>query len=206
LSSANPLKVSVYIDGFNLYHAILAERDHKLKWLNMRLLAQSFVGRYEILKFVVFFTAILTWNHEKQKRHKNYIAALKAVGVEIVESNFKRIGRKNYEEKQTDVQIALRMYQDAVHGGVDRLILVTADSDQVPTVRAIRERCPYATVTLAAPPGRETAARELGSIVHHRTPISSGRLRTCLLPRDVYDSAGRKVATMPALYAERFSD
>lgn len=108
MSSRIRSKVSVYIDGFNLYHAILAERDHKLKWLNMQLLAQSFVRSDEILKDVIFFTAVLTWNHEKQKRHRNYINALKAVGVEIVESNFKRIGRKDYEEKQTDVQIASR--------------------------------------------------------------------------------------------------
>ena len=110
--------------------------------------------------------------------------------------------RREYEEKQTDVQIALRMYRDAVHENVGRLILITADSDQVPTVQAIRSAKPSAIVTLAAPPGRETAARELGAIVHEQNPLSRGRLRTCMLPRDVHDNAGVKVATMPALYAE----
>ena len=202
MSIPEPISVSLYVDGFNLYHAIDVLKDPKLKWLNMRHLGRSFLRKDEVLKDVVFFTAVLTWNHEKQRRHRNYIAALKAVGVEVIESNFKKVGRREYEEKQTDVQIALRMYRDAIHENVGRLILITADSDQVPTVQAIRSAKSSAIVTLAAPPGRETAARELGAIVHERSPLSQGRLRTCMLPRDVYDGAGVKVATMPALYAE----
>src|ERR1700722_12816362 len=86
-------KVNVYIDGFNLYHAIDALKDNRLKWINFRALGQTFIKPGEILHRVIFFTAILTWEKEKQQRHKNYIKAQKAVGVEVVESNFRRIHR-----------------------------------------------------------------------------------------------------------------
>ena len=44
----------------------------------------------------------------------------------------------------------------------DRAILVTADGDQVPLVKAVKKHFPKKTVTLAAPPARGGEARELG--------------------------------------------
>jgi uncharacterized LabA/DUF88 family protein len=105
-----------------------------------------------------------------------------------------------YEEKQTDVAFAINVFNDAMTGQFDRAVLVTADSDQIPLVHAIRRSFPEKRITLAAPPARGGEARELGSVVHDRTPISVERLRGCPLPRDVHDATGRKVATKPALY------
>jgi hypothetical protein len=42
-SLAGKKGVCVYIDGFNLYHAVADLKDHRLKWLNMRSLAVSFL-------------------------------------------------------------------------------------------------------------------------------------------------------------------
>ena len=208
-SSAVARKVCVYIDGFNLYHAIAALRDQRLKWLNMHSLGSSYLRPGESLERVYFFTAILTWNHQKQARHKNYIEAQKASGVRVVEANFKKVRKfcmprdqwcKNFEEKQTDVAIATTMLMDAMKGRFDRAVLITADSDQIPTVRALKSNFPRKTVTLSAPPGRADMARELGAVVTERKPLTEGRLHAHRLPRDVFDSSNRKVATMPALY------
>lgn len=201
--------VNVYIDGFNLYHAIVAIDDPELKWINFRLLGSSFLRPGEELNNVIFFTAVLTWEQAKQQRHKNYISAQKACGVEVVESNFRKITRhcrvmdrncSRHEEKQTDVAFAIRVFQDAMNGSFDRAILITADSDQVPLVRAMKSSFPEKHITLAAPPARGGEARELGGEVHDRTPITAGRLRGCRLPRDVKDRNGRTVATMPGIY------
>jgi hypothetical protein len=81
--------------------------------------------------------------------------------------------------------------------------LVTADSDQVPLLKKLRELGSPVRIVLAAPPGRESEARELGALAHARQPLTPGRLGTCRLPRDVLDAKGRKVATMPALYLPR---
>lgn len=207
--------VNVYIDGFNLYHAIVALDDASLKWINFRLLGSSFLRPNEKLNNVIFFTAVLTWEKEKQQRHKNYIAAQKACGVEVVESNFRKITRhcsvmdrhcSRHEEKQIDVAFAIRVFKDAMDGQFDRAILVTADSDQVPLVRAMKSSFPEKRITLASPPGRGGEARELGAVVEDRTPIEAGRLRGCKLPRDVKDDRGRTVATMPAIYIRQISN
>jgi hypothetical protein len=105
-----------------------------------------------------------------------------------------------HEEKQTDVAFALKVFADAMSDDFQRAILITADSDQVPLVLAVKKSFPKKHITLAAPPGRGGGARELGSVVHDRVPIKVGRLRGCLLARDVIDINGRKVATMPAVY------
>lgn len=202
-------KVCVYIDGFNLYHAIAIENDSRLKWLNFSSLAKSMLRPKEVLEDVYFFTAILKWEPDKQKRHRNFIAAQKAVGVTVIESNFKKVQKQctiferacpRYEEKQTDVAISTTIMADAIKNRLDRAILITADSDQVPLARRMSELFPNVAMTLSAPPGRQHQARELGDVIQDRVPLTLGRLHAHRLPRDVLDGQGRKVATMPAIY------
>lgn len=210
LSIAAPQKkVCVYVDGFNLYHAIAVLNDNRLKWLNFYSLAVSMLRPNEILEEVYFFTAILKWEPAKQGRHKNFICAQEAVGVTIVESNFKRVKKKctvldrycpRYEEKQTDVAISTTIMADAIKNRVNRAILITADSDQVPLAKQMALLFPEITMTLSAPPGRADLARELGGVIQDRVPLTLGRLHAHRLPRDVFDDGGNKVATMPALY------
>src|SRR6185312_17046739 len=87
-------RVRVYIDGFNIYHAIDALKRPYLKWLNHRRLAETFLRDGERLDEVHFFTAVLRWNADKQRRHVNYLAALRAVNVTIHESRFTKVERQ----------------------------------------------------------------------------------------------------------------
>lgn len=204
MSESQVLKrlVGVYIDGFNFYHAVTAHHDQTIKWISYRKLADTFCEPDEILTSVVFFTAVLTWNYQKQQRHRTFIKAQRACGVEVIESNFRKSGRNGHEEKQTDVAIALRMFRDATELKVTKQILITADSDQIPTVKNIKEAAPHTKIILAAPPGRDQVARELGTHVHERRPLSFGRLQTCRLPRNVLDEDGKVIASMPACYLD----
>jgi uncharacterized LabA/DUF88 family protein len=204
--------VCVYIDGFNLYHASAQYDDPYLKWLNFRTLAESFCKTEEFLEQVYFFTAVATWNRDKELRHRNFIRAQKAKGVRVIESKFTKNKKfciandrycKQYEEKQTDVSIAVTLLSDAVKNRMNRAILITADSDQVPLARAMKELFPAIGLTLAAPPGRASAARELGNEISHRVPITLERLHGHHLPKTVLDEAGKVVAQMPELYREQ---
>jgi len=200
-------KLRVYIDGFNLYHAIDKLNQPSLKWLNMWKLCEQHVRDGEVLDKVNFFTAIWPYDHAKQQRHKNFLAALRAVGVTVHEGNFKKSDRVCYkherscpfrEEKQTDVSIGIEMVRDAVTHSADRLILVTADSDQVPTAKMINGL--GVALTLIFPPGRSGEARDLGNLIPDRKELSVGQLSTCPLPRTVVDANGKAVAHMPAIY------
>lgn len=135
-----------------------------------------------------------------------------ASGVRVVESRFLKSNRfcqqfSRYcsfrEEKQTDVALAVKVLRDAQEGSMERAILVTADSDQIPLVRAVRESFPSLSIEIAAPPGRMREARELCSVASRFSEISAGRLRTCLLPRNVVNEKGRTVAVCPARYLPR---
>lgn len=202
-------KVSFYVDGFNLYHAIKALERPELKWLNLRALANTFLEKQDTLEGVTYFTAPMVWDPEKFHRHSEYITALRATGVEVIKSRFLKSNKycKTFsrycgfhEEKQTDVAFAVRVLRDAQLGVMDRAVLVTADSDQIPLVTEIRQSFPTLEVHIAAPPRRMREARELCDVASRRAEISEGRLASCLLPRNVSDQEGRVVAKCPSSY------
>ena len=59
-------------------------------------------------------------------------------------------------EKMTDVNIAVEMMKDAYEHRFDVALLISADSDLVPPVRAIRELFPSKRIVAAFPPGRSS--------------------------------------------------
>lgn len=202
-------RVSFYVDGFNLYHAINGLQQPPLKWLNLRELAISFLEKQDTLVGVTYFTARMVWHPEKHQRHREYINALIAHDVAVVESKFLRTNKycKAYmrycdffEEKQTGVAFAVRVLSDAYVGLMERAILVTADSDQVPLVRELATSFPALEVHIAAPPRRMREARDLCSIATRHSEISAGRLAACRMARSVVDQTGRVVARCPANY------
>lgn len=202
-------RVGVYIDGFNLYHAIDDLEKPILKWVDLMTLGKGFLQEGDSIHKVYYFTAIQLWNMVKSRRHKRYIDALEAVGVTTKISKF--LNSSKYckandwycdfkEEKQTDVSFAVQLLLDAVDGNIDTAVLVTADTDHVPLVAAIDARFPKIKLVLAPPPGRMGQAWELGEIIRERVEITEGRLRTCLLPRTVLKPNGKLAATCPTEY------
>src|SRR5262249_23170784 len=131
-------KICFFIDGFNLYHALDyfgPGPDHyryrKYKWLNLHKLASLFVGRLDTLQEVLLFTAFATWDPGKVSRHKLLIRANEGAGVSVVYGEFKRKDKRcslcnkrysSFEEKQTDVNIALHLLQYAIFGKYDRAV------------------------------------------------------------------------------------
>ncbi len=206
------MRVACYIDGFNLYHAVDALGDHLLKWIDLRSLAQSYLAEDDELIRTVFFTAVNTWDQAKRQRHVNYIKALEATGVDVVRSRFDRVQKHCFqqnrfcpirEEKQTDVAIAVEVLSDCYERGIQRILLITADSDQVPLVRQVRQRFPETIVFMIAPPKRLTMARELGNASSGITELTAGRLRQHPMPDEIRDGRGRLIASRPALYGIR---
>jgi uncharacterized LabA/DUF88 family protein len=191
-------RVVVYVDGFNLYHAIDNLRRPHLKWLDLRGLAESLLRPDEQVKAVKYFSAYATWKPDAFARHRAYVEALKSRNVEVVLGQFKQKPRRcrqcrtvwmSHEEKETDVQIATHMVADALTGEVDRLILVSADTDLSPPIRMIARLAPTCEVFVAAPPARFKLCRALGP----RLELSAGRIGKCLLPDLVRTGAGRIV-------------
>ena len=208
-SLEKPYRVGWYVDGFNLYHAIHALKEPVLKWLNIHSLATSYLRPNQTLERVVFSTAYNTWDVGKRERHIHYVNALKTVGVEVLLAKFDKVqkycrGHERYckfnEEKQSDVNLAVEALSDVYDGKVDTIFFLTADSDQIPTFRAIQRRFPDVRIHLVAPPGRLGVARDLAQHAHARFELTAGRLRQHPLEDEYRNERDKVVARRPAEY------
>jgi NYN domain len=203
-------RVLCLVDGFNLYHALDALGQPRLKWLDLRAVAQRLVlTRSERLERVVYFSAFATWRaHGSLQRHRDYVRALEAHGVSVVMGKFKEKDRhcnrcgsqwKAHEEKETDVNIAITLLREAQKDTFDRCLLVTRDSDLAPALRAVRADFPNKRLTVVAPPnyGHST---ELVQAAHSKAKLTIAQLEQCQLPDSVLDPAGVLVASRPATF------
>jgi hypothetical protein len=134
--------VAIYVDGFNLYHALARLRDNRTKWLDLMALSKRLIQpKTEIIVSVNYFSAFAKWLPGPYGRHQQYVAALNATGVKCVMGQFKQKDREckrcgatwvAHEEKETDVSIGITMVRDAFRDHYRRAYLITRDSDLVP--------------------------------------------------------------------------
>jgi len=204
-----PYRVGWYIDGFNLYHALAALNDPTVKWLDLWSLAHSYLRDDQVIERVFYSTAVNTWDPGKRSAHMQYINALSHQGVDVRESRFdkaRKFCRKNEtycafrEEKQSDVNLAVAALCDLYEKKIDTAFFLTADSDQVPTFKAIIEKFPLARLNLLAPPGRLKQARELAALAHNKFELTPGRIKQHLLPGVITKANGNIVAKRPHEY------
>jgi len=156
--------VIFFIDGFNLYHAINASRKyHKYKWLNLSKLANLYITKNEKIVDILYFTALATWNQDKVKKHKLFIRANELNGVHVIYGEFKKrdkfcnLCKKKYqtfEEKQTDVNIALQLFKLSIENKYDKAIIISGDSDLIPSINAVRKTFPNKQIGVIIPIGR----------------------------------------------------
>lgn len=159
-----------YIDGFNVYYALNGDHSlsyfpyRKYKWLNYKKLAESVIGAHDIITGVFYFTAIVSWKRpDKIHRHQQYIKALRSEGVETIQGRFKdkdircHICNKiflTHEEKRTDVNIALKLLGDAIDNLYDKAIVISADTDLLPAIKAVHKYAPDKKIGIMFPIGR----------------------------------------------------
>jgi len=144
------MRVLCLVDGFNVYHALDGNSEYRrYKWLDYARLAQLFTRSGDTVVGVRFFTAYAPWNRRKRARHERYVAALRTVGVTPVFGEFRPRTRTcrhcqteytTYEEKRTDVNIAVTLFRAALTDLYDTALIISGDSDLVPAVEAVRSR------------------------------------------------------------------
>jgi hypothetical protein len=133
------LRVSFLVDGLNLYHSLReVEKVSKarVQWLDLRKLCASYLhavrgamGQRVELGKVDYFSAVASHltvrDSEAAGRQAAYLSALRDSGVNLTLSRFKqkdvtcpRCGNRfqRYEEKETDVAIAMKLMEVAARG------------------------------------------------------------------------------------------
>jgi uncharacterized LabA/DUF88 family protein len=207
------MRVSVFVDGFNFYHAVDDLRKHHLKWVDIRKLGEQFAPKPQYtLTHIYYFSAYATWRPDAYARHREYVKALKSVGVTPVMAKFKEKFRqcytckskwKDHEEKETDVNVALFLVREAFRDSYDRALLITGDSDICPAVRMVRADFPMKQIRILAPAGRPYS---MDLVTAAGGPKSAARMQEihmerALFPELVLDDQGKVVATRPLKYA-----
>lgn len=156
-------RVAVYIDGFNLYFGMKDAKFEYLKWLNIKLLSENILKTGQVLVSVKYFTSRINNNQEKQKRQSMYIDALQTTNISIIYGNYQKnsITCRNcknkwdtFNEKKTDVNIAVQILMDAYRDIYDTAILISGDSDLVPPIEIIKSDFQNKKVIVVFPPKR----------------------------------------------------
>lgn len=167
-------KLAFLIDGFNVYHSIIElKRRFKInaRWLDLYKLCDSYChlfGKNAILKSVYYFSAIALHlqneNPGRIKRHRKYIKCIEDSGVKIELARFKkkRVFCKKcskdftaYEEKETDVAIAVKVFELFSKDLYDTIVIVSGDTDLSPVIQSCKSIFPTKEVVFSFPYARK---------------------------------------------------
>jgi uncharacterized LabA/DUF88 family protein len=196
----------IYIDGFNLFYGALKGGPHK--WLNLekyfRLLRPN-----DNIQRIRYFTARIIGSHAANQ--DIYLRALSTLPlVEVILGKFKTKqiecqvqtctfpGQRffsSYEEKRTDVNIALWLLHDAQNAFCERMILVSGDSDLVPAVSMVKNNYPSQEIIVYVPARNlvRGAATELRGVADKDKMLPLQMLHAAQFPAEIADSAGRLI-------------
>lgn len=172
-------KTIIYIDGYNLYYSRL--KNTPFKWLDVVALFRDRVLRSqdptaEVIA-VKYFTAPVKASYARhgtlsEQAQAQYLRALKAKyacievingfhifepaklptfikGVPASKDNLSSIWM--IEEKQTDENLSLQVYRDAIKGHCDQVLICSNDSDLEPVLKLLALDTPAVIVGLVLP-------------------------------------------------------
>ena len=194
-------RVAVYVDGLNLHNGLLS--SGLPRWVDLIALGRNVLRSGQALEGVRYFTSRLVKNSRERNEQGIYLEAVQAEGLEIVLGRFEAhqvrchqcgLVRLAMEEKQTDVNIAIRLLADAHQDLYDRAILFSADSDLLRPVLDVPRLFPGKRVVVGFPPDR--VSKELRK-KSSNFRISATQVRSSLLPVTVTTVAGREVTAPP---------
>lgn len=201
-------RVSVYVDGFNLYYGLKSKGWRRYYWLDLRRLAENLLQSGQQLMTVRYFTARvirLADDPEQSERQQTYLEALETLTDLYIHYGYflpKRVFcrqcgavQETYEEKMTDVNIAVELMGDAQDDVFDTAIVISGDSDLAGPIEAIRRRYQEKRVVAAFPPNRVSI--RLNQAVNASFVIGRRRISASLLPDRVVKPDGYVLAKPP---------
>ena len=160
-------RVAVYVDGLNLYYGLKSRGWRRYYWLDLRRLAERLLRPGQRLAMIRYFTARFrprADDPEQTLRQDTYLKALATLpdltiqyGYHLPKTETCQIcgaSRETFEEKMTDVNIAIALLRDAMQDAFDTAIIISADSDLIGPIDAVLHSCPAKRIVVAFPPNR----------------------------------------------------
>ena len=162
-------RVAVYVDGLNLYHGLKSRGWRRYYWLNLRRLAERLLRPGQSLVMVRYFTARFLPrldDPDQPLRQDTYLKALETLPDLTIQHGYhlpktgtcRRCGATwaTFEEKMTDVNIAVALLHDAMRDVFDTAIVISADSDLIGPIDSVLGSYPEKRVVVAFPPNRHS--------------------------------------------------
>lgn len=179
-------------------------------WIDLFKLCQQFVHNHEgsELISVKYFTAP-PLNAQKRSKQSAFLSANKLLNGDkflFYPGHYTNkqvecfaICKQKFtvpEEKCTDVNLALNILIDCVDDIVDTVVLVTADSDQIPTIKMLKAKFPHKKLKVYFPPCRNSTdiRNQVGQVVFLENHEEKFKLSK--MPGEVTD--GTKKYTRPS--------
>lgn len=194
-------RVIAYVDGFNLYFGLKAKGWKKHYWLDLNGLATSLLKPGQTLAGVHYFTSRIRANGRNvadMQRQSDYLDALATLpSLTIHYGHYLQKSRRchscgatwmDYEEKMTDVNIAMQLLADAFDDHFDTALVISADSDLTTPVRQVCARFPAKRIIVAQPPGRNSV--QLAGAATAVFTIGETKVRQNQLPAAVTTASG----------------
>jgi len=206
-----PKKLIVYVDGFNLYHGMHDAYGRSKHWLDLVALARSLRPLSTDVK-VKYFTAPVLDEPDAESNQTTYIKALEALypaELTIIQGRYqkkiikcRKCGheRNQYEEKETDVNIAIHLVADALVSPTHDAMIISADSDLVPAIKAVQEYAPGLFMVAAFPPQRNSW--QIRQLLPASFSINRAKLTQSQLPDLVTDPKTGFIYERPAKWTK----
>ncbi len=207
-ANQNVKRVAIFVDGNNLFHRVYDAGWIDVLWTDLRalgeLIAERTTERCETA-YVKHFTARPRDVEGSKLRPASWVAATTANSihgqVENILGRFvRRGGGRQFEEKETDANLAAHLCLDAAQDRFDTAVVITADTDFVGAFRYLSERVHSVQIVLGMPPvpfGIRVSRKLIESTDAH-VPITWDMLRRCTLPDIVIDAATGKEYRKPS--------
>lgn len=195
-------RVLCLIDGYNLHHGLLSRFGTRMLWLDIERLVVSLLKPGQQLVGITYFTARVRNDPVAVANQHTYLNAL-AAACPRVTVQFGRFQEKHwtcrscgatwrsYEEKETDVGIAVALVEAAATKSYDVTLLLSADSDLTPAIHAARRLHPAGRLIAVFPPNRESPVLARRVDAHFR--LGGARIRACQLPNRFVGGDGRTI-------------
>ncbi len=194
-------RVMVYVDGFNLYYGMKSAGLRRYLWLDLHELSMRFLLPGQVLAGTKYFTARVSgtpWDPHKHRRQNVFLEALRTrPDINIILGKYltkkvtcKKCGNtwNTFEEKMTDVNIAVELLEDAHSNAFDVAIIVSGDSDLVGPVRRLSSAFPEKRVVVAFPPARDSV--DLRKATHAYFKVGQDKLRASQFADEVVKPDG----------------
>lgn len=183
------------------------------RWLDIKTLMENFIhAPTQQIQTIYYFSAHANWRKDSYGRQKAYIKALTNSGITTILGQFKEKDRfckscnstwKGHEEKETDVNIALCMLNEAYKDSYDAAYVISRDSDLAPPIRMVLKEFPHKKVKVITPPGFRQSKELAQAVAKPKRDLQSIKpihIERSLFPQQVLDAGGNLVVERPKKY------